>query len=628
MVDGKIIVALCTSRIYEAVCNDFISHLSGEIARHNGKLFVYSTVTDLYFDDASDHGEAAVFDLIDYDITDVVIIYAEKLKNDAIVSGIINDSHDHGKPVVVIDGYHDDCVNINFDYEQGFEAIVRHIVEEHGISDVHFMGGIKDNDFSETRKRTFIKVLEDNKIPFSEDMVSYGDFWTLPARKATQRLINENRVPRCIICANDTMAIAVSAALKDNGFSLPDDVIVTGFDGIDEINYSVPRITSCECRNEDVAYKITELMPDMISGKITSGNYMISPSLVLSQSCGCSEGKMINFAWHFSRLNDRFNRYMGEELSLFNLAAKLRTAPTIEEASAVLANRSPSLIYNMSCILKKECIDETVNPLKKQSDDFGEELCLFWDSDKPEVEYPCSINSKEVIPFFSDKMQSPYPLLFSALHIMDVPMGYVCFHFYDYALDNYVKIPQIVSTLNYAFSGLRNMRHQQYLNRRIEENYRTDALTGLYNRRGFSMFYNRLISSLKEDESITFILADLDGLKHINDYFGHDEGDNAISTVASALKKVLPQDSINCRFGGDEMACVTKLVLDEAKIKNQLEEFFEDYNHNSGKPYQVSASIGIYRSEPGESLDFEYLLKKADILMYSDKEKKRALRGK
>ena len=168
------------------------------------------------------------------------------------------------------------------------------------------------------------------------------------------------------------------------------------------------------------------------------------------------------------------------------------------------------------------------------------------------------------------------------------------------------------------------MRHQHYLREQIEELYKFDSLTGLYNRGGFAKAYKHLIQ--EHGDLVTVVLADLDGLKFINDCYGHGEGDIAIATVAAALRHACPPQALCVRFGGDEMLAVIAGDCDEAEIRDRLTEFINARNSEYGKPYEISASVGIYASQnPGE-LDFEELIKTSDKLMYEEKQLKKKLR--
>lgn len=102
-----------------------------------------------------------------------------------------------------------------FDYVSGFEQVVRHTVDVHKAKSFHMIAGVKDEPCSEERIACFKRVMSDYGIPVSEDMISYGDYWTFPTVTAVEKLIKENRLPECIICANDSTAITACSTLKD-----------------------------------------------------------------------------------------------------------------------------------------------------------------------------------------------------------------------------------------------------------------------------------------------------------------------------------------------------------------------------------------------------------------------------
>ena len=153
-----------------------------------------------------------------------------------------------------------------------------------------------------------------------------------------------------------------------------------------------------------------------------------------------------------------------------------------------------------------------------------------------------------------------------------------------------------------------------------------DTLTGLYNRRGFCAKYEKLLENLG-DEPLAIVMCDLDDLKYINDIFGHEEGDNAIHTTAVALKSVCPIDAVCTRFGGDEMLAVYPHGEKSDDIRAIFCEYLNRYNNESGKPYKVVASMGIYVTGNGERPSFEELVKKSDGLMYEEKKRRKAARS-
>ena len=229
-----------------------------------------------------------------------------------------------------------------------------------------------------------------------------------------------------------------------------------------------------------------------------------------------------------------------------------------------------------------------------------------------------------IAPDIEKLMEPGYPLIFNVLSFLNVPLGYMCSHFNDYDIINYTKIPIVVSTISGGLGGFLNMQYQQYLISRIEDMYRLDHLTGLYNRQSFSREFDKQMKLLSEKSvPVTVVLADLDGLKAINDSFGHAAGDNAIRVTASALKESCPEDALCVRFGGDEMLAVICGPCNAIEIKAKIRKYLSDYNRRSSNGYKISASVGTYITNSAGDVSFEALVKASDSDMYVEKQSKK-----
>lgn len=619
------IIALCTARIHDDDNHDFITALNSKLVELGCRLLVFTTCSDLYWDNPSEQGERTIFELINYDILDALVVFSERIKNDETVEAIISKGIEKNVPVISIGGKREGCANISFDYEKGFEKTVRHMIDDHGYTDCHFIAGMRNNEFSDNRINVFRKVMAEHGVAVTDDMISYGEFWSRPTEAVTEELLKRPKLPEAIICANDTMAVTVCSVLRHHGVKVPDNVKVSGFDGIREIMYSIPKTTSCGCDYGELAAKIVEIISDKFDGKSICGNYFVVPSLIISESCGCPDEQTFDVTEYLNEVGNIFYLYQEEERAFVDIAARAQNSGTLEKLTSCFFNE---YIYDTDCVLTDDCVNETVEPHTKPTGaPFGEKLSLLFETDTLQPQPIINFSAGELLPHLEDKLHSPFPMIFAALNFLDVPMGYVCFHHHDTQRERFIRIPQVVMGLNNAIGGFKNIRYQQYLITRIEKMYQLDALTGLYNRGGFLVRYKEFLDKLDKNASISVVLADLDGLKPINDTYGHDEGDNAISTVAAVLKYACPENALCVRIGGDEMLAVYE-GCEDGSVKARITEQIAVYNSCSGKPYEVSTSVGIYVSPPGESRDFETLLKKSDELMYLDKSKKKHRRGK
>lgn len=152
-----------------------------------------------------------------------------------------------------------------------------------------------------------------------------------------------------------------------------------------------------------------------------------------------------------------------------------------------------------------------------------------------------------------------------------------------------------------------------------------DELTGLYNRRGFLAFSQQHLNSLQRtDKAIVLVYADLDGLKSINDSFGHSAGDCALRKTADLLKETFRSADVLGRLGGDEFTALAAVETEGgvASVVSRLEEKFDNYNARKLVPYKLAISIGVAQLDPLGAQSIEDLMTQADSAMYENKRAK------
>lgn len=613
MLFGYKILVYCTSQIHRSSFFSFISSLNEELIKNNWRVFVFCTESDLSIKSKNTEGDINIFELINYDIADAIILSDERIKDEDAKSKIISRAQTKNIPVFVLDGYRDNTYNIRFDQKHSFKKIVKHIVEQHEVTSLHFLAGTRDSSQSLLRLEAFKEVLQENNIPFDDSMVSYGDFWEGPTIEAIQKLIDEQRVPRAIICANDSMAIATVSVLKKNGYSCPRDVIVTGFDGIDAVLYSNPKISSVLCNFHSLGIEAAQFIFDVTSNKETPSVRLVDGSLMISESCGCNSIAPSNSLEYINNLSNAYAAFRYENLSLSNLTTAINSSQNLTE---LVKNLNNGLLYNCMCLVKAECIDENLNPNVTTTDTaYGDSLYVLLDSDNKNDDANRYIKTSELIPRMQEILDyAKKPIIFSPINNISQPIGYFAFFFYDYNQQNYVKVNQITTWLSNAISSYRNTKYQQQLQKKLEDMYRHDSLTGLFNRNGFMRIYEEVIAD-SNVKTISLAVCDLDNLKKINDNYSHNEGDNAIRVIAKALSEA-GETGAFCRYGGDEIIGLYSHPVDNDSIQKNLQKYIDDYNASSGKPYKVSTSIGIYTSDKAS---FEEMFAKADELMYQQK---------
>ncbi len=146
-----------------------------------------------------------------------------------------------------------------------------------------------------------------------------------------------------------------------------------------------------------------------------------------------------------------------------------------------------------------------------------------------------------------------------------------------------------------------------------------DGLTGAWSRKSFDYFMNRKLAQ-KEIEPFSGVYFDINGLKQINDEFGHLEGDFALKQAVALIKGVMDQKDVIARLGGDEFVIIMQ-HNNEERLKNMIQDInlaMTVFNDHSNKPYQLSCSFGYgVFSEAFKSI--EQFLRYVDHEMYKYK---------
>ncbi|ABD70261.1 diguanylate cyclase [Rhodoferax ferrireducens T118] len=149
-----------------------------------------------------------------------------------------------------------------------------------------------------------------------------------------------------------------------------------------------------------------------------------------------------------------------------------------------------------------------------------------------------------------------------------------------------------------------------------------DPLTGLYNRRYLSDALAReIIQAKRANSSLTFVMADIDHFKFVNDSYGHLAGDEVLVQVASLLKKHARGSDIACRYGGEEFLLVfpgTSLELAHKRAEEIQQNCAALSIQHEGKNIAVMLSFGV-AAYPDHGQQWEQIIVKADKALYQSK---------
>lgn len=170
---------------------------------------------------------------------------------------------------------------------------------------------------------------------------------------------------------------------------------------------------------------------------------------------------------------------------------------------------------------------------------------------------------------------------------------------------------------------LTNITNMKQIEEQLIKEANIDRMTGVYNRSGGRYVFAKFINTLANGESACMCMIDLDGLKLINDQYGHCAGDEAITSLAEAIKSGINSDDIVSRIGGDEFVVILKKPIEYGKVvMENIQNKVEDYNDISQKPYRIEFSYGLCEIT-NEDRRFDEISNRADSIMYFNKNRKK-----
>lgn len=631
------LIGVCGTGLFQQDLIRFLTSLR-EVSLQNGYTTIaFSASVNSAFEKDSALGESKLLDLIKYIDLDCMIILTETIKNPDLIKKIVKLCNIKNIPVFSIDGHIDGCYNLLLDYKTGFRNLVEHVVCGHAAKRVNMLAGVKGNSFSDERIAIYKEVLAENGIEFEEERLGYGDFWERPSYQAMQKFMDSNLpTPDAIICANDSMAITACSALAERGYKVPEDVIVTGFDGIQSGRYNSPSITTCAPNyTEAVEFIMEQVSIIRETGILSPCDHMINYTMLKSQSCGCKSLMESSHSKVISELFDAVNDSTWHTEAMNTLVTNLLTGQCIEDIIRML----PETVklwndhFRFACI-KSELTGNNISleHCKNTTGKFGKMTVMLHTSEQVFSKAHEQFKVNDFIPDFDSLIKKPGTTFIVRLLSSGKQV-------YGYTVDEFNtldhrKVQQCNEFAMFLTHSINTVLHNYVLNqvnRTLEKAYDDiaqlslkDPMTGIYNRRGFFQIITDIINDKCNIGKYLYIMCiDLDDLKKINDNYGHDEGDFAITSLAHSLCTIKKDGLICSRFGGDEYTCAFLANNDNdcdiQSIRGQITAALGQIPGIHDKAYSVGFSIGASSQLIGDDMNIESLISSADKEMYADK---------
>jgi LacI family transcriptional regulator len=237
----------------------------------------------------------------DFDLIICTDKSCEKYMNTSLTSGsIVLDKKMHDDtlirlaaenyPIVVLDRIMNHqfikSVVVN-NYEPMYEMMQG--VIDRGYKSFGFVGGPEETADNKERYKSFRDALEANHLQFQQKSYFAGNYREKSGYTAAKILMLSRELPDCLVCANDNMAIGAMKAFRENGFRVPEDIAITGFDNCDLAE--AMGLTTVSIPNYERGYIAARYLIENIRGQRNVETFKISAKIIYRSSVGVKNSK-------------------------------------------------------------------------------------------------------------------------------------------------------------------------------------------------------------------------------------------------------------------------------------------------------------------------------------------------
>lgn len=607
------------------------------IGEYDCNIAVFTWFTGAFENGRHNLGEINIVNLPDLNLFDGVIVVANTIHLAGNRDIITRKLQMVNKPIVLIGDRLGDYYFVGADAYPAMRKLVEHFVFEHKMRRLHFVKGIEGNPDAEERFRAYLDVLNENGIPVDEEEITQGDFDILGGEQAANRILNSGRpLPEAIICANDIMAITICGILQKNGYSIPEDVAVSGYDGSEEGRQYSPVLTSVYNSSDKQAEEACRILWKLAHGETVPKEVRIPDEIVLGESCGCKnadglkqfgEQRSAISKAAFRRTNVRHMLQQAKDIMLGN-----KHEDWLQALKTFISKMEPSEFY---CCTNDNFM-ETVfgHSIVEQENMTRQERLSYTEMSRVMLAYrdgafiqKADFPSRYALDELFMESDSGKMYIFSPIHYLDRNYGYFVFVKSNFPIGDTLYVKWLID-MGHAIENMRKHNLLQTAMQELDSMYVRDSLTGVYNRFGLERFANEIRQRCIREQKLLFLsFIDLDDLKVMNDRYGHENGDRIIRKAAEILSHARKDFGVS-RYGGDEFVVMGAVSAEEevATYWQTVEQSVAAYNAENLHNGHLSISYGYHVGAMTDETNIEEYVQEADARMYSAKNQKKATR--
>ena len=566
---------------------------------------------------------------------DGIIFHGDTIESESLVNDLVSEIVESGVPAVTIKDPHDGMALSGMDNATGIFEIVEHLVNLHGAKTINFIAGAPESADAKDREAAFRSVMNKAGLPVDEKRIITGYFSPQGGREAFRRwyeMRDELPLPDAIVSASDWMAMGAMEEMKRHGIRYPEDIIITGYDDTLISRISEPPLTTVKLPNYEIGLHALELVAELIETGEIKENERIGNHALFRGSCGCVTYDVSDIV-RDAGLRDKYfydslyrTNYLDVIKNVQRDFAGVRSWNAFYDMVAKSAKVFDADAFFMCTTIPEQSRSMALSDLMEREEEtvYSSKADVSVALVKGERRNYASFPARKLV---SDEMRADIEgkyYVIMPLHYQKHKFGYcmVCNSEVAYDSNFYSLFIQTISSAMenlWAKSRLANMIDI------LDELWIYDKLAGVMNRSGFERYAKRMIKDARDEGKDIFLLfADLDGLKKVNDTYGHEAGDEYIKEAANILRAVHKKGELLMRYGGDEF-----VVMAEGYTPDEADEYVKAvkemvrYVNTKNYEFHLGISLGYVIKKADERFSLDEAIEEADSMMYDDKKASR-----
>ncbi len=563
---------------------------------------------------AREIGESTIFSLINYNLFDAFVLLLDTLQT----PGLSEDLEERLKenfegPVICVDKESKYFPTIMTDHYSVVKKQISHLIEKHGYKDIAYLTGKQWHIHSKERLRAYVDCMEEYNLPVWEKRIFYGDYWYTSGEAMVEKLLkNRDDLPEAIACANDCMAIGVAKELTQNGYKIPQDIAVIGYDAIEDGQMSPVPITSAPIPAKECGAHTVISLRELFEGRAIP-EFHADVDLFIGGSCGCCNDSMVpklNLRENWDTDDFGFSFYSCYNHIMEDLLSKSNFKDLMNTLFTYVYQLGEFDSFHM-CLNSQWVNSESLCKKDAHWQGYTEKMLHILQCDKENAEqnyinYDELFDRNIILPALYEDRDVPKAFFFTPLHFEERCFGYAAISYGNEARSYDDTYRLWIRSAMQGLECFRRIEQLQHSNQLLQSTQIRDSLTGLYNYQGIlqqaSTFYGQYIN---------VIAIDIKGLSGINEKYGRKEGNRAIQAVANVLNNCM-DGGLSCRLGNGEFVGVVMAADDDKKyiyaMKNTL---LAQLKELEGFSYELSVYVGCEVGSVETREDYEHLVNAA-----------------